>query len=94
MSRLNQDQINSDLLKLSGWSFENDAILKQFQFKDFIETLSFVNAVGMESEKMDHHPDILMFSWNKVKITISTHSAGGVTEKDFSLAQKIEARLK
>ena len=94
MSKLNQDQIDSNLLKLSGWSYENEAISKQFQFKDFIEALSFVNAVGLESEKMDHHPDILMFAWNKVKITISTHSAGGVTDKDFSLAQKIEERIK
>ncbi len=94
MSKLNQDQISSNLSKLSGWSYENEAISKQFQFKDFIEALSFVNAVGMEAEKVDHHPDILMFGWNKVKITISTHSAGGVTEKDFSLAQKIEGRLK
>lgn len=94
MSKLNQDQINSNLSKLTGWSFENDAIQKQFQFKDFIEALSFVNAVGMESEKMDHHPDILMFAWNKVKITISTHSAGGVTGNDFKLAQKIEERIK
>lgn len=94
MSKLNQDQINTNLSKLSGWIFENESILKQFQFKDFIEALSFVNAVGLESEKMDHHPDILMFGWNKVKITISTHSAGGVTEKDFSLASKIEERIK
>jgi 4a-hydroxytetrahydrobiopterin dehydratase len=94
MSKLNQEQINSNLLKLSGWSFENDSLTKQFLFKDFIEALSFVNAVGLESEKMDHHPDILMFAWNKVKITISTHSAGGVTDKDFSLAQKIEERIK
>lgn len=94
MSKLNQDQINDNLPKISGWSFENESVTKQFQFKDFIEALSFVNAVGMESEKMDHHPDILMFAWNKVKITISTHDAGGVTEKDFSLAQKIEERLK
>lgn len=94
MSKLNQNQINTNLSKLSGWIFENESILKQFQFKDFIEALSFVNAVGLESEKMDHHPDILMFGWNKVKITISTHSAGGVTEKDFSLASKIEERIK
>ena len=94
MSKLNKDQINSKLSKFSGWSFVNESISKQFQFKDFIEALSFVNAVGLEAEKMDHHPDILMFEWNKVKITISTHSAGGVTEKDFSLAQKIEERIK
>lgn len=94
MSKLNQEQISSNLSRFSEWSFDNDAISKQFQFKDFIEALSFVNAVGLESEKIDHHPDILMFAWNKVKITISTHSAGGVTEKDFALAQKIEERLK
>ena len=94
MSKLNLDQINFNLKNLNDWSFENDSITKQFQFKDFIEALTFVNAVGLEAEKMDHHPDILMFAWNKVKITISTHDAGGVTEKDFSLAQKIEERLK
>ena len=94
MNKLNQDQIVANLSKFQGWIFENESILKQFQFKDFIEALSFVNAIGLESEKMDHHPDILIFAWNKVKITISTHSAGGVTEKDFSLAQKIEERIK
>ncbi len=94
MNKLNKVQIDSTLSKFPGWTFENEAISKQFQFKDFIEALSFVNAVGLESEKMDHHPDILMFAWNKVKITISTHSEGGVTDKDFSLAQKIEERKK
>jgi 4a-hydroxytetrahydrobiopterin dehydratase len=94
MSLMNNNQIISNLSKISGWSFENNFIIKQFQFKDFIEALSFVNTVGMEAEKMDHHPDILMFEWNKVKITISTHSEGGVTEKDFELAHKIEDRTK
>lgn len=94
MSGLNQEQIDYNLLKLSGWKFEDNSIRKQFQFKDFIEALSFVNKIGMEAEKMDHHPDILIFEWNKVKITISTHSTGGVTEKDFQLAKKIEDRLK
>ncbi|MFZ1517424.1 MAG: 4a-hydroxytetrahydrobiopterin dehydratase [Ignavibacteriaceae bacterium] len=94
MEKLSVDVITSRLHQLNNWKFENDSISKQFQFKDFIEALSFVNAVGLESEKMDHHPDILMFAWNKVKITISTHSAGGVTDKDFILAQKIEERTK
>ncbi|MBE0551895.1 MAG: 4a-hydroxytetrahydrobiopterin dehydratase [Ignavibacterium sp.] len=94
MKKLNQKQINSKLSKFSGWTFENKSISKQFQFKDFIEASSFVTAIGMEAEKMNHHPDILMFEWNKVKITVSTHDAGGVTVKDFSLAQKIEERKK
>lgn len=94
LEKLSVDVITTRLDQLINWKFENDSISKQFQFKDFIEALSFVNAVGLESEKMDHHPDILMFAWNKVKITISTHSAGGVTDKDFILAQKIEERTK
>ena len=94
MSNLKLDQVNSNLNNLNGWSFDDNSITKQFQFKDFIEALSFVNVVGIEAEKMDHHPDILMFAWNKVKINISTHSAGGVTEKDFALAHTIEERLK
>jgi 4a-hydroxytetrahydrobiopterin dehydratase len=94
MIKLTHNQIKTNISKLSNWELENDTIIKQFQFKDFIEAISFVNAVGLESEKMDHHPDILIYGWNKVKITLSTHSAGGITENDFSLAKKIDERLK
>jgi 4a-hydroxytetrahydrobiopterin dehydratase len=94
MNKLSLDMITTNLDRLNDWKFENNSISKQFQFKDFIEALSFVNAVGLEAEKMDHHPDILIFAWNKVKISISTHSAGGITDKDFILAQKIEERIK
>ena len=94
MKKLTKEQIQANLEDLLGWTLTNNAIEKQFQFKDFIEALSFVNAVGLEAEKMDHHPDILIFGWNKVKITLSTHSEGGITENDFNLAKKIDARLK
>lgn len=57
---------------------------------DFSSVLAFTVKVGIESEKMDHHPDIFIHSWNKCKIIISTHSQGGVTEKDISLAHAIE----
>ena len=69
---------------------EGNQIAKLFQLKDFAEALAFVNKVGAEAEKMNHHPDIFIHSWNKVKITISTHSEGGITKKDFQLAEKIE----
>ena len=91
MSILNKDEIAHHLSSLSGWTQEGNQIAKQFQFKDFAEALSFVNKVGAEAEKMNHHPDIFIHSWNKVKITISTHSEGGITKKDFQLAEKIEA---
>lgn len=94
MSLLSKNAIGKNLNELNGWIYSNNQIEKEFTFKDFIEASSFVNSVGLESEKMDHHPDILIHSWNKVKISISTHSEGGVTEKDFQLAEKIEACLK
>lgn len=90
MALLNQDEITKKLSSISGWKLEENQIVKLFQFKDFAKALSFVNKVGAEAEKMDHHPDIFIHSWNKVKITISTHSEGGITKKDFQLAEKIE----
>jgi len=88
--KLKSDEITKNLSALSGWMQEENQIAKLFQLKDFVEALSFVNKVGAEAEKMDHHPDIFIHSWNKVKITISTHSEGGITKKDFQLAEKIE----
>jgi len=90
MPILTQDEIIKNLSSLSDWMQEGSQIAKLFQFKDFAEALAFVNKVGAEAEKMDHHPDIFIHSWNKVKITISTHSEGGITKKDFQLAEKIE----
>jgi 4a-hydroxytetrahydrobiopterin dehydratase len=87
---LKSDEIAKTLSTLSGWIQEEKQIAKEFQLKDFVEALAFVNKVGAEAEKMDHHPDIFIHSWNKVKITISTHSEGGITKKDFQLAEKIE----
>ena len=80
----------AELKNLSSLFISSNQIAKEFQFKDFVEALSFVNKLGTEAEKMNHHPDIFIHSWNKVKITISTHSEGGITEKDFQLAEKLE----
>lgn len=93
MSLLSKDAVENQLKEMTSWIYSNNQIEKEFSFKDFIEASSFVTSVGLEAEKMDHHPDILIHSWNKVKISISTHSEGGVTDKDFQLAKKIEARL-
>jgi 4a-hydroxytetrahydrobiopterin dehydratase len=90
MSLLSQDEILKNLTSVSGWIQEEKQIVKQYQLKDFADALTFVNKLGVEAEKLDHHPDILIHSWNKVKITISTHSEGGITKKDFQLAEKIE----
>lgn len=85
----------SEILKKTGsmkeWSYSDKQIGKEYKLADFKSALAFVNKVGNVAEGMNHHPDILMHSWNKVKISISTHSEGGVTNKDFQLAQKIES---
>ena len=90
MAVLNSNEIMNKLKNLDNWSFDNNQIHSDFQFKDFKKALNFVNKVGDEAEKMNHHPDIFLHSWNKVKITVSTHSEGGVTEKDFKLAAIID----
>jgi 4a-hydroxytetrahydrobiopterin dehydratase len=90
MSLLDKEEIVLKLSTLNNWQLETNQIAKQFQLKDFAEALKFVNKVGTVAEGMDHHPDIFIHSWNKVKITISTHSEGGITKKDFQLAEKIE----
>ena len=80
------------LEELDRWKIVDDKFIeKTLQFKDFATTLSFVNKVGEIAEKENHHPDIAIFSWNKVKFTLSTHSIGGLSENDFILAAKIDA---
>ena len=91
MSLLLENEIQKRLKNLNDWIYSNKQITKEFKLSDFKEALAFVNKAGNVAEEMDHHPDILMHSWNKVKISISTHSEGGVTDKDFQLAQKIES---
>ena len=90
MAKLSNDAIKEALNKLNGWNYKNDSLIKEFELKDFIAALGFVTQVGVNAEKADHHPNILMHSWNKVKITITTHDEGGVTEKDVSLAENVD----
>jgi 4a-hydroxytetrahydrobiopterin dehydratase len=71
------------------WREENDSLVKEFKFEDFKSALAFVNQVGVLAETMNHHPDIEL-GWGRVKITLSTHSVGKVTDKDQKLADEID----
>ncbi len=75
--------------KLKNWTFNNGAIKKELKFKNFVDAFSFMTAIAMEAEKMEHHPDWTNI-YNTVGIILSTHSAGGVTKKDLKLAEKID----
>lgn len=87
---LTPKEIAARLKPLKGWKRSGKEIAKTYVRKDFIAAMSFVTGVAILAEKANHHPDIDI-RWNKVTLTLSTHSAGGLTEKDFALAQKIEA---
>lgn len=76
-------------MKLPGWTRKEKAIERRLKFRDFAAALQFVNRVGDLAEQADHHPDIFI-NYSRVTLTLSTHSAGGLTEKDFALAGKIE----
>jgi 4a-hydroxytetrahydrobiopterin dehydratase len=88
MARLSDEQIEQELAGLDGWERAGDAIQRVFELDDFKGSVDFVNRLTPEAEGMNHHPD-LAISWNKVIVTISTHSEGGLTANDFELARRI-----
>src|SRR6188508_2638497 len=91
-SPLPPDQIESKLRSLPGWQLVGKEIVKTYSFKNYYETMAFVNATAFISHQTDHHPD-LEVGYNKCKVRYSTHSAGGLTENDFDCAGKIEQLL-
>jgi 4a-hydroxytetrahydrobiopterin dehydratase len=90
MPLLSDDESGRRLDDLPEWRREGDAITRQFKFGDFTGSVDFVNRIAPPAEEMNHHPDISI-SWNKVDLTLSTHSEGGLTENDFELAARIDS---
>jgi 4a-hydroxytetrahydrobiopterin dehydratase len=92
MALLSDAEIESGLAGLEGWRREagaHDSIARDFEFPDFAAAMAFVQRVGEAAEDANHHPDILLHGWNKVRLTYSTHSAGGLTEADFAQAARV-----
>ena len=81
--------INEKLKAFTGWEFRDNQLVKTYRFEDFMKAVEFINKVAVLAESMDHHPDINIH-YNQVTFTASTHSEGGVTEKDFKLIKEIE----
>jgi 4a-hydroxytetrahydrobiopterin dehydratase len=90
MPLLSEDEVEERLGQLEGWSREGNALKREFKLKDFVGSVEFVNRMVEPAEEMNHHPD-LSISWNKVTVSLSTHSEGGITENDFELARKIDS---
>jgi 4a-hydroxytetrahydrobiopterin dehydratase len=81
--KLSQADIDQRMKDLRGWTLQGDEIVKQYTFKNFPEAIAFVSRLAPEAEAADHHPDILI-NYKRVTLTYSTHSEGGLTDKDFA----------
>jgi 4a-hydroxytetrahydrobiopterin dehydratase len=90
MNPMSEAQTEAALKAVPEWSQVGDTIQRTYQFGDFVKAMAFVNRVAAAAEARQHHPDILV-RYNKVTLTLSTHDAGGITQKDFDLAKAVDA---
>jgi 4a-hydroxytetrahydrobiopterin dehydratase len=91
MAKLTEAEIAQKLSALKGWQREGDAIAKEFVLAGFTEATEFIAKLAAPANAMDHHPDVQLYRYKRVKILLTTHSAGGLTQNDFDLAAKIDA---
>lgn len=89
MRKLSEQEINEKLESLEGWTYTDNSLHTSFEFENFKEAFTLMTRIAFEAEAQDHHPDWTNV-YNQLEISLSTHDAGGVTEKDFKLAKAIE----
>jgi 4a-hydroxytetrahydrobiopterin dehydratase len=90
MAVLSQEEVEQRLGRAGQWRREGEEIVRELSFPDFAAAIVFVDRVAELAEAANHHPDILVHGWNKVRLTLSTHSQGGLTAADFDLAGEID----
>jgi 4a-hydroxytetrahydrobiopterin dehydratase len=90
MARLSETEVRDQLKALSGWTLKGNAIERTYTFEDFAKSMGFANRVAGLAEKANHHPDILI-QYGRVTLTLSSHDSGGLTARDFRLAEQIDA---
>ncbi|HLT92627.1 MAG TPA: 4a-hydroxytetrahydrobiopterin dehydratase [Woeseiaceae bacterium] len=88
--KLSDDDIANRLRELDGWSLVDGKLTREFRFQDFTRAFGFMASAALEAEKLDHHPEWSNV-YNKVHVALVTHSAGGITDLDFTLAKKLDA---
>lgn len=88
LAKLDPKEIDRRLLALPEWKLEDERIVREFSFPNFIAAFAFMTKVALIAEKHDHHPDFHNV-YNRVRIALSTHDAGGITDRDFRLAEAI-----
>jgi 4a-hydroxytetrahydrobiopterin dehydratase len=90
MTKLSDDQIREELANLPGWNIVNGKLHKEFTFKSFIEAFGFMTTAALHIEKMNHHPEWFNV-YNKIKVDLVTHDAGGITQNDINLARTLNS---
>lgn len=90
MTQLLSDDEITRRLQTSEWRRDGDEIVRDWEFRDFGQAMAFVNRVADAAEEANHHPDILVHGWNKVRLSLTNHSAGGLTEPDFEMAGRFD----
>lgn len=90
MTLLEADQIQTRLADLPGWDVQGSELLRTFTLPSFAHAVLLLGAIGQLAEAAGHHPDLRIYGYNKLEVHITTHSAGGLTEKDFALADQIQ----
>jgi 4a-hydroxytetrahydrobiopterin dehydratase len=90
MALLTDAEIDEQLAGAQQWRREGDEIVRDLKLDDFAAAIAFVNLVAEAAEAANHHPDILVHGWNKVRLSVTNHSAGGLTDADFALARTID----
>jgi len=90
MAELLSDEEIEARLSGSEWRREGDEIVRDWKFEECAEAMAFVNRIADAAEEANHHPDILVHGWNKVRLSLTNHSAGGLTEPDFEMAKKFD----
>lgn len=90
--KLSPEKVAENLKTLTGWQLADSAIRKRVEFDSFLLAIDFVNRVASLAEEADHHPDITI-NYRRVTLSLSTHSEGGITQKDFDLAKKIDRAI-
>jgi 4a-hydroxytetrahydrobiopterin dehydratase len=91
-TKLADDEIQTRMAKLAGWTYQDEKLHRELMFADFSAAFGFMTRVALAAETMNHHPEWFNV-WATVKIDLATHDAGGVTELDFQLAEKINALI-
>jgi 4a-hydroxytetrahydrobiopterin dehydratase len=91
MTRLLSDEEIADRLAGSDWTRDGDEIVRELKLADFAEAIALLNRISEVAEARNHHPDILVHGWNQLRVSVTNHSAGGLTEADFELAKAIDS---